>query len=130
MKRVRLIAALAPILIGLFAFHPEVLSEPLSKDEVEDLITDARIPFTSSRGNPGRWHYMPDKRIRSTIDSPVGPIVSEGRWWIEPNGLLCRQYDRWAGDSRTCVFLEPDGERFLTLDPDGTPRDHTWTIQK
>ena len=118
------------LVFGALVFAPSAPAAPLSKSEIEQLVTGARVPFTSTRGNPGYWYFENEGRFHGEIESPMGLIRDSGRWWVEPNGLFCRQYEFWRGGQKMCVFLVPEGSAYRTLEPDGKSRDHIWTVER
>ncbi len=126
----KFISAAILTVIAALAFATPAPAAPLSKGEAERLMTGSRVPFTSSRGNPGLWYFMKDGRFRGEIDSMSGLLSDNGRWWVEPNGLICRQYEYWQAGRKQCVFLVREGGGYRTLEPDGEARDHIWAVEK
>lgn len=53
-------------------------------------------------------------------------LTNRGRWWVEPDGLLCRQYWTAVGGRKLCVYARIEHNRIALFSPRRKPRSRGW----
>ncbi|MEM6680114.1 MAG: hypothetical protein AAF675_19810 [Pseudomonadota bacterium] len=99
------------------------LYQPLNSTQVELFLRDSTL---SHRSDEVRWHVYvgADGSLTGVARDRANKTLNRtrGRWDVDAEGVLCRQWDsNWGGGETGCAQVYQRGDSYVFVPPGSTP---------
>ena len=124
----RLSVMIVAVAVAAFGLSTSAYAEKLPAASIKQLLSGATAEYRTLGGLPSRDEFKPDGALHSEVETPRGLRRSEGNWWTNESGQLCRLWPK-RNASAICVNLYREGED-IYAGAANAPERTQWKIKK
>ena len=116
------------VAVATFGLSTPAYAEKLSAASIKQLVSGATAEYKTLGGLSSQDEFKPDGTLHSEIETPRGLRRSEGNWWTDESGQLCRLWPK-RNISPNCLNLYREGGE-IYAGKANAPERMLWKLKK